>query len=297
VFLLSLIVMVAFTRLGTKGRLGNQLFQYAFLRFTARRLRVPFYCPPWVGDSVFTLNDREERATTLSPKLKKYVEPSHECGFHDDVLQIADGTDIVGFFQSELYFNDKAAVRQWYTLKPGYSDRVREKYRGVDFEQAVSLSLRFGDYERLRSTYPLYRIEYYCNALQLVQRKTYRLVFSDEPRLAEKVLRHLSGDNVIFIRDNSEIEDLYLLTQCHDNIITNSSFCWWGAWLNPHFDKVVVAPRQWLRSGCRMAISRVAAEGWIEVPGLRPILDHYYSWQVRCYLEREFRKLLRAIRL
>ena len=62
-FLIFAHLMIAFTRLGKMGQFGNQLFQYAFLRTTARRLGVRFYCPEWIGDKIFSLHDQHERAT------------------------------------------------------------------------------------------------------------------------------------------------------------------------------------------------------------------------------------------
>ncbi len=67
--------MLSFSKLGEHGRLGNQLFQYAFLRTQAERLGVPFYCPHWTGDDVFTLEDEPQRINTISSKFPLYEEP------------------------------------------------------------------------------------------------------------------------------------------------------------------------------------------------------------------------------
>ena len=69
--------MISFSNLGNHGRLGNQLFQYAFLRTTAARLGTEFYCPQWDGDEIFDLHDREERVAMPSGITKNFVQGAH----------------------------------------------------------------------------------------------------------------------------------------------------------------------------------------------------------------------------
>jgi hypothetical protein len=135
--------MISFKSLGKSGRLGNQLFQYAFLRTTARRLGVKFYCPEWLGDKIFKLNDAEERASECAGIDKEYV-PFNNCGFTLEALHIQDGTNIDGFFQSEKYF-DRETVRRWYAFKEELFVSIEEKYACVDFAESTGIHLRFGD--------------------------------------------------------------------------------------------------------------------------------------------------------
>ena len=96
--------MISFSKLGMRSRLGNHLFQYAFLRSTAQRLGVKFYCPYWIGDTVFCLDDEDERSDSPSGIVEVYKEPYHYTGFNQLAFQISDGTDIEGYFQTEKYF-------------------------------------------------------------------------------------------------------------------------------------------------------------------------------------------------
>ena len=91
--------MISFSRLGDYGRLGNQLFQYAFLRTTALRLGVKFYCPEWIGDSIFLLNDENEKAKEPVGIYRTYVEPSDNPGFNESAMRIEDGTEIGVIFR------------------------------------------------------------------------------------------------------------------------------------------------------------------------------------------------------
>ena len=94
--------MISFPTLGQRGRLGNQLFQYAFTRITAQRLRTRFYCPHWDGDDIFYLQDEDERADSPAG-ITKYYNPEPQNGFTPEALSVTDNTEVDGFFQSEKY--------------------------------------------------------------------------------------------------------------------------------------------------------------------------------------------------
>lgn len=98
--------MISFSKLGNYGRLGNQLFQYAFLRTSAQRLGTQFFCPQWDGDSIFNLQDEDERATE-PVGIVHYFDPSPEAGFTSEALLIGDNTEIQGFFQSEKFYSNR----------------------------------------------------------------------------------------------------------------------------------------------------------------------------------------------
>ena len=133
--------MIGFSMLGQYGRFGNQLFQYAFLRNMAQRLGVKFYCPDWLGDRCFELNDKEIRSSKPVHFDKYYLEPKGEPWYSEDATAIKDGTDILGYFQSEKYYNNNDEVRSWYKFK----DEIRiikDSYRFIDFSECTSISLQ-----------------------------------------------------------------------------------------------------------------------------------------------------------
>src|SRR5713101_6705761 len=109
--------MISFKTLGQYGRLGNQLYQYAFLRTTAQRLGVKF----------FLLNDEQERSRVPAPMKTLYRQPLENCGFVESAMHIEDGTDIIGFFQAERYF-DRGKVTCWYTFRPESVRAAQESY-------------------------------------------------------------------------------------------------------------------------------------------------------------------------
>jgi hypothetical protein len=106
--------------------------------------------------------------------------------------------------------------------------------------------VRRGDYLRLPNQFPICGVDYYQRALQVLPRvRDARFVIcSDDPEWCIDELAFL-GDVTVSNRALSPPEDLALMAGCDHNIIANSAFGWWSAWLNPNPNKVVVAPKRW----------------------------------------------------
>jgi hypothetical protein len=128
----------------------------------------------------------------------------------------------------------------------------------------VSLHLRRGDYLTVFGTSAVLPTDYYRASVESMQSRfpdcTF-FVFSDDASYARELFGHDSRFRIVDHNDAlSAHEDLMLMASCHHHIIANSTFSWWGAWLNPRLDKVVVAPSKWL--GFKTAHSIIAFPSW-----------------------------------
>ena len=274
--------MISYKELNKWGRLGNQIFQHAFLRTAARRLGVKFYCPKWTGDEVFELDDGAERAVSPEGITKTYREPPGYFGFNKAALQIEDGTDITGYFQTERYFNREDAKR-WYGFKKEIIARVKTKYKDIDFSGSAGIHLRFGDMISDGLHYSA-SSGYYFRALSLVGHKENILVFSDEIDRAKKYLKGING-NIVYIEGNGDYEDLYLMSQCHDFVCSASTLSWWGAWLNSYADKIIIAPLEGpTRPGCHLENNEYWPDEWMKIRALIPLWDDYNVMKLRTRL-------------
>jgi hypothetical protein len=281
--------MISFKTLGQHGRLGNQLYQYAFLRTTAQRLGVKFFCPEWRGDKIFLLNDEHERSRVPAPMKTLYRQPLENCGFVESALHIEDGTDIIGFFQAERYF-DRGKVTRWYTFRPESVRAAQESYRHIDLAQCTGIHLRFGDM-KANPNYVVLSPRYYARALSRVRHRQHVLVFSDDADEARKHLRSVS-ENFLYVEGNEDFEELYLMTRCRDFVCSMSTFSWWGAWLNEQPDKIVIAPPEGTRPGSVVRCPDFCCPGWIPLDTMRFIVDDYrfFMWQ------RQWQRRLRRAR-
>jgi hypothetical protein len=192
------------------------------------------------------------------PELQPPASDYHEPHFHYDPAFEALGsqTALFGYFQSEHYFSEIAdKLRDFFqpcdALSPPaqlVADRI------ATTQHSVSVHIRRTDFitNPARISFHGWLDDlYYRRALKVmygtVNPAMTIFVFSDDPAAAEGVLDFVPAANLVHVRGDPERpwEDLALMTRCRHHVIANSSFSWWGAWLNPSPDKVVIAPRAW----------------------------------------------------
>jgi len=274
---------VIITRL--QGGLGNQMFQYAAgLRLaTARRtaLKVDLSLldardgrtPRSHALGCFGLSAplaSPEEAEALLAKRPIAARISHrfdrraaarERHFHYDpeVARLPDDTCLEGYWQSERYFADAAAaVRREFTFASQPSARNAELAREIAARNAVSVHVRRGDYASDPATHAahgLCPLDYYHRAAAYVAervRDPFFVIFSDEPAWTRAHLDLGPGALVVDHNGASDAaEDLRLMSRCRHHVIANSTFSWWGAWLNPDPKKIVIAPTRWFADRTR----------------------------------------------
>ena len=267
--------MIASTKLGKNGRLGNQLFQYAYLRSMALKMGVKFYCPKWTGDEIFELKDVADKTDKcLTDKI--YLEDRYNLGFDQKATEIKDGTDVNGFFQSEKYFISPVEIRKWFSFRKDYFKNVDKKYSNLDFSKTVAVHLRLGDYKKSIPIYYIPSKSYFKKALGLIKDKTNVLVFSDDIRDAQKYFKSFK-ENFIYIQGNSDVEDLYLMSKCSSIVCSASSYSWWGAYLGEFKSKMVVMPEKWTSPSSPVYNNDIFPDGCFRIKAHNFILDNFYS--------------------
>ncbi len=202
-----------------------------------RRYRLPL-TPLRAVTRVYAAHEPFAGRYTFKPTLPvpRYTRRVHLVGYWQ-VHQIADalGQELRG----EYAFREPPT---------GENARVLAAIRQC--AEPVSVHLRRGDYQSFQGADVRLPLSYYVHALEHVRQRVADptfVVFSDEPELAKANLPAL--DKAIFVRHNDALsahEDLRLMSCCKHHIIANSSFSWWGAWLNADERKLVCAPAAWL---------------------------------------------------
>jgi hypothetical protein len=213
---------------------------------------------------IFLLNQLNGKNNTLLTKTfrkmlrgllrftKFYYQEKKEFVFDKDVFSVKVDTYFYGYWQNEKYFKKyRKELLEIFTLKNLHPRTIEYQQQIVKCE-AVSLHIRRGDYVTNTHTNRLHGtcdVRYYKRAAMEVlknKKQAHFFIFSDDLDWAERKLDFIN--NKTFIRLESDIpdyEEMNLMSQCKHNIIANSSFSWWGAWLNTNEDKVVVAPKLW----------------------------------------------------
>lgn len=192
--------------------------------------------------------------------------------FNEDFFSINDNCYLFGNFQSERYFeNYKELIQKKFDFKIPLSKQnsfIADKIKITP--NSVSVHVRRGDYVNNANAIAIYYTctpEYYERAMKQIanemEEPTY-FIFSDD---IEWVKNNLSfPKNSYFIEHNNGLEsynDMRLTSLCDHHIIANSSFSWWGAWLNLKKNKIVIAPRLWFANGDDC--STIVPDGWLRL--------------------------------
>lgn len=187
------------------------------------------------------------------------------------IRRVPNNCYLEGYWQSEKYFrNSISQIRQDFVFTPQLLEPNLEVVQNMTSVNAVSLHIRRGDYAAdpaTAATYGLCSLEYYGRALEYISQRVPMptfFVFSDDIEWAQKNLR--IDFPCFYVTNNAGSEsynDMRLMSFCRHHIIANSSFSWWGAWLNSDLEKIVVAPQRWF-SGCA-DVADLLPDSWVRL--------------------------------
>lgn len=158
-----------------------------------------------------------------------------------------------GYFQNEKYFKDyREEILKSFSLKDSLDEKNQSVLELVKSLNSVSIHVRRGDYVTLSSAnkhHGLCSLEYYEKAIAYIAKKvknTHFFLFSDDVKWVVENLKIDYPYTVIDFNQNKSHLDMELMKNCKHNIIANSSFSWWAAWLNENPDKIVISPKNWI---------------------------------------------------
>jgi len=225
---------------GFTWRLGNQMFQLAAAINLAEENMDKVFYPEWKYAKYFQCDGSDffNMETDLDgTPVTVYREPR----FSYDQIPYRRNMSINGYFQSEKYFKNSARlIRKMFKLKP--------EYRFDNEPHTCSIHVRRTDYIDLNTHFHTLTVDdYYQKAMDWMEIFTARIdkfyVFSDDIEWCKANFRtDWSDDKVVFYEGKDEIQDFAKMQSCQYNIIANSSYSWWAAWLNDNPDKLVYAP-------------------------------------------------------
>ncbi|RIZ69486.1 MAG: alpha-1,2-fucosyltransferase [Methylococcales bacterium] len=186
---------------------------------------------------------------------KTFVVEPH-FNYWPDFFNLTGDCYLYGYWQSELYFKAiESVIRQDFTFREPLKEHNAELALEMATIQAVSLHVRRGDYvsdPKNRNVMAICDLEYYRKAISYVVERVdcpVFYIFSDD---VPWVKQNLSvGFPCVYVEHNRSAEsyrDMQLMSLCRHHVIANSSFSWWGAWLNANPAKIVIAPKHWFRN-------------------------------------------------
>jgi hypothetical protein len=255
---------IGYNRLGSNGRLGNQMFQYAALLGIAAHKGYDWVIPPFegYGDSNYGLFD--------------CFHFSQE--FFDNC---PDNINLHDYFTTEKYFkNIEDLIRNDFEFKDEILTPCKEIFD--DLKNPIFLHVRRSDYISSQVHHPLCSLQYYENALKHFDESSPVLVFSDDIEwckdqelfysdrfmLSEYQEKYPQKSDTNNGKQNALIPyfDLCMMTLCTGGIIANSTLSWWGAWLIENPTQPIIAPDPWFGPGYKHYImDDLLPKNWIKV--------------------------------
>ena len=240
--------MITFDYLGKMGQLGNQMFQYAALKGVANHKGYDYGIPNHkeIFDDGIGNKLRIELFECFDLDVKTYRGTQtryHENGFaFDENLfnNCPDSVSLTGYFQTDRYFDHIADdIRKDFTFNKQIVEDCSDAVES--FDNSIALHIRRGDFLINSANHHNLGLDYYEEALSKFDSDRQVVIFSDDPFWIAR--QELFKPDRFLISENSSHHDLYLMTQCSDFIIANSTFSWWGAWLANKGR--VIAPSTW----------------------------------------------------
>lgn len=177
----------------------------------------------------------------------KYFEETKNC-YSRKLMTIKGNYYIKGWFQDERYFSHirSKLLRE---LTPKKKIKIsNELKQALANKESVAIHIRRGDYVKIHQTLNMAYYEKAIEKMKNLYENPIFLIFSDDLAWVKENLNIF--DSHIYVNDNGKLQDyeeLFIMSKCKSNIISNSSFSWWGAWLNRNSEKIIIAPRNcWL---------------------------------------------------
>jgi hypothetical protein len=241
---------ITFPNLGNKGRLGNQLFQIAATISTAIDNDLSYAFPDWkynqfLKKPIPTCNDLKPTHFYTEP-LFRYNKINLPVCTPDSNMP-PEIYALEGYFQSRKYFEKhEDIIRKQFTPSQEIENKLYRKYYPSLSPQLCAIHVRRGDYVDL-AYYHQIKMDYYEKSMLEINQKTgikHFMIFSDDIAWCKENFTNPEYQYT-FMEDNTDWEDLILMSCCRHQIIANSSFSWWGAFLNRNPDKIVIFPEKW----------------------------------------------------
>lgn len=284
-----------------RGGLGNQMFQYAFLKALSSRGRKVMgslgryskcgqtvrFCLPKVFENVAfeivdekkfeEINQRWKEIKQDKSRLKDFLELSDKRffwvetlpGFYDENIFKTKNCTFVGYWQTEKYFYQiREELLKDFQFSFGEEKLASLKKKLLADDCYVSIHIRRGDYLQYQKGYGnICTEQYYKTAVQYMKEKVREPVFIFFSDDIGWVKEHYKLNDAIYIeagmfKNYQAWYDMCLMSCCSHHIIANSTFSWWGAWLNQSSKKKVIAPKVWHNE---YEMADVCPESWIRL--------------------------------
>jgi len=282
------------------GGLGNQLFQYAFGQYAAQKLNtevlyhaqtklihknftqreldiekfdlpINFIKGEFDEKSIFyfkNLSRYERKLTQFFPFINKKVK-IQSPNIHEPVKDIKDNCYYEGYWQNSIYPDSiSELLKSKIELSKASYNKLNDIIIEIENSNSVGIHIRRDDYIKIPANTKIYNIcdvDYYKKAMDHIEKKISNPRFFIFTQDIEWAKENFIGDQFHFITGNSGIEDMIIMSRCQNQIIANSTFSWWAAYLNKNSNKIIIAPKKWYKGKLNETTEKFIPKQWLRI--------------------------------
>lgn len=280
------------------GGLGNQMFQYALAeklrhlgkdvkldityydnKNSIREFALTFFPVQFKAASKREIRKYADWSYSLQGKILRKIFGKRKSVYienldieYQPLIYEMENKYLDGYWQNERYFSDiRGELVKQFKFPEKYNEECGEILYKIENSNSISVHIRRGDYLN-ENNFKIYgnicTLDYYDNAIKYFRKIVSNpmfYIFTNDVEWAKRTF--VSKDfEIVECNQNGEeyIYDMMLMSKCKHNIIANSSFSWWAAWLNEHNEKVIAAPEKWFNNH---SVSGAICRNWIRISG------------------------------
>jgi len=243
------------------GRLGNNLFMIA----NAYAKGLKFNKQVVVAKSQLAY-EGNDYSLNICSKLELIDEFDDNKNCNLPVPSNDKHTIYVGYYQSEKYFDKYSeAIKSLFGAPLDFIQRIKTEIPVIFEKKVTVINVRRGDYLIYSDYHPVLSAEYIHKATSLISNTEHYLIASDD---IEWCKQNISLENVTYLEGYKSHEQLWVMSLCHNYIISNSSFSWWAAYLSRNTNKIVIAPETWFGPKHQGGWQDMYCKDWIVMPSI-----------------------------
>jgi hypothetical protein len=262
------------------GGLGNQMFQIAHTYSQGLRKSIivkfrPSAYTPMQANQPTKYTNNIFRNINFETFTSKLVSISSEWKFKEINPPIDQVIEFFGYFQSNKnFYGFDNQIRELFEPTDDFIVKIKNLYPEILSQKNVSLHIRRGDYLTISDILPTISKSYIESCLNKIREYDNIFVFSDDK---DWIKKNINYEKIIFVEGLEDYEELWTISLCHTNIMSNSSFSWWGSFLNKNENKKIYCPSIWFGPKGEKDYQDIYINDWIKVD------TFYENGEIKCY--------------
>lgn len=251
------------------GGLGNQMFQIS--KSVSESLEHGLQ-PEFLKDAFIPMHGnqptnyltnifRNIKFVDFLPPRLRVSEPT--WSYTDLNVNYTTPIEFYGYFQSSKNFKGhRDKIRELFSPTDDFKKKIQSIYPEVFYKRSVSLHVRRGDYLGISDVLPVIDKTYIDECLRQIGEYSNIFIFSNDKEWCKE---NLNYNNSIVVEGLEDYEEIWMMSLCNNNIMSNSSFSWWGSYLNKNINKQVYVPSIWFGPNGEKNYQDIYEDGWIKI--------------------------------